>query len=224
MIAVPGIGWIEPGGHGAVRTGVRVNAAPRKEEVFLRPVKNFGRLDAVSRMTCLAVGLALKDSGLTYPLGRDGEAGIVGANAAGCLEADMSYFRDYLQGGRTLGRGNLFIYTLPTSPLAEAAIHFALTGALFYVTGDGSPLALAVSEAAGIIRTGGASIMLAGRADTRSALYLALADKSACPREPLCGISEAEDIVRKDLGISGTIGEFEGIIGNEGAEAAGASL
>ena len=35
--------------------------------------------------------------------------------------------------GSTLGRGNLFIYTLPSSPLAEAAIHFGLTGKLLYL-------------------------------------------------------------------------------------------
>jgi len=42
-------------------------------------------------------------------------------------------FLDYVQAGRKLGRGSLFIYTLPSSPLAEAAIHFGLQGPVLYI-------------------------------------------------------------------------------------------
>ena len=79
------------------------------------------------------MALALKDAGRSYPLGPDNTVGIVGSAPEGCLDADLAYFSDYVKCGRTLGRGNLFIYTLPTSPLAECAIHFALEGPLLYV-------------------------------------------------------------------------------------------
>ena len=43
---------------------------------------------------------------------------------------------DYVESGRTLARANLFIYTLPSSPLAEAAVHFGLQGPLVYLRGE----------------------------------------------------------------------------------------
>lgn len=59
--------------------------------------------------------------------------GLIGTNRAGSLEANRLYFSDYLQAGRVLARGNLFVYTLPSSPLAEAAIHFGFQGPMLYM-------------------------------------------------------------------------------------------
>jgi len=52
----------------------------------------------------------------------------------GAVAANAAYFKDFVDCGRTMGRGNLFIYTLPSSPLAEASIHFGLQGPLLYAT------------------------------------------------------------------------------------------
>ncbi|MGQ9499188.1 MAG: hypothetical protein ACUVQ6_02265 [Dissulfurimicrobium sp.] len=61
------------------------------------------------------------------------------------------YFRDYLDSGRRLARGALFIYTFPSSLLGEAAIHFGLKGPLFRVSVPGGGLSIAVSMAADML-------------------------------------------------------------------------
>ena len=140
-IRVPGIGWIDGQAFGCVRRNERtvyggqadVPAPWRRPDLLGGPVKNIGRFDAVSRLTCCACALALRDAGLSVDECRKQAIGLVGANAEGSLAANRAYFTDYLQAGRKLGRGNLFIYTLPTSPLAEAAIHFGLQACLLYV-------------------------------------------------------------------------------------------
>lgn len=54
--------------------------------------------------------------------------GILGTSISGSTDTNLAYFKDYIQAGRIMARGNLFIYTLASSPLAEAAIHFGLAG------------------------------------------------------------------------------------------------
>jgi len=130
-ISVRGIGWLTKEGYGCVRSELRQayelgEGAHTlvKRDIFSHPFKNFARLDAISRMTAYAVSLALQDGGIEYSPIRKQDIGIVGTSAEGSLRSDIEYFRDYLESGRTLSRGNLFIYTLPSSPLGEAAIHF----------------------------------------------------------------------------------------------------
>ncbi len=134
-ISVHGIGWLTKEGYGCIRSELRhayevgegAHTLP-KRDIFSHPFKNFGRLDTISKMTAYAVSLALQDAGIEYsPIGKQ-DIGIVGTNAEGSLRSDIEYFRDYLEGGRTLSRGNLFIYTLPSSPIGEAAIHFGFLG------------------------------------------------------------------------------------------------
>ena len=72
----------------------------------------------------------------------------------------MAYFQDYVSGGRKLGRGNLFIYTLPTSPAAEAAIHFGLAGPLLYVGRSVSAPVDALQDSVGILADRLAGVVL----------------------------------------------------------------
>ena len=73
--------------------------------------------------------------------GQKRNIGLMGASEAGCLASNRAYFQDYLGGGRTLARANLFVYTLPSSPLAESAIHFGLMGPMVYMGFPGGGLA-----------------------------------------------------------------------------------
>lgn len=56
------------------------------------------------------------------------------------MSSDLKYYRDFLEFGGTAGRANLFLYTLPTSPLGEASVHFGLTGPLAFISEPGRPL------------------------------------------------------------------------------------
>ncbi len=101
--------------------------------ILAYPVENFGRFNRQAKLINLAVALALYDANISYAKAKKKAIAILGSTPNGCLEANLAYFRDYWEAGRTLGRGNLFIYTLPSSPLAEAAIHFGFTGKLLYL-------------------------------------------------------------------------------------------
>lgn len=201
MALLRGAGWIDDAGYGTVREGGEFAGVPPRNEIFSIPFRNFGRLDVSSRATGYAVALALKDAGVEYPIMDGVRAGIVGTSANGCLESDAGYFADYLKGDRILGRGNLFIYTLPTSPLAEAAIHFGLTGPLFYVNAGRGRLAAAIGHAGEVMRDHDLDMMLAGVVDGNAALYAVLAAGGTPGGAPVCGIEQAVRSLREDGGV-----------------------
>ena len=179
-VGVLGVGWADELAGGGVRRSVRspglaaLRAAGGRGGPFAYPVRNFPRFDAVSRLTCMACALALQDAELGYAEGVKMDVGLLGTNAAGALEANRSYFTDYVQAGRKLGRGSLFIYTLPSSPLAEAAIHFGLQGPVLYIGSSGEATAAILRTAADMVGSGEAGGMLAVRAGAGDAICFAL--------------------------------------------------
>ena len=122
-ISVYGIGWLTAAGYGCIGSGVQVSYGPaegldtHRQAIFPRPFRNFGRLDDASRMTASVVALALRDAALSPSPTCKQDIGIAGTSREGSLVSDLNYFNDYVENGRTLSRGNLFIYTLPSSPL-----------------------------------------------------------------------------------------------------------
>ncbi len=144
---IKGRGWIKDGQCGCDRRGLLwqydnlqlLSAQLLKCAVLAYPIENFGRFDAASRLVVISAALALHDAGIPYAKGKKQDIGILGTSPDGALDADLAYFRDYAQAGRKLGRGNLFIYTLPSSPLAEAAIHFGLQGPSAYIRQANNP-------------------------------------------------------------------------------------
>src|SRR5574337_775506 len=175
-ISVHGIGWLTKQGYGCISSGLRQDfasgegpASLPKKGIFSHPFKNFGRLDALSKAAAYGVALALQDAGIEYSPVHKQDIGIIGTGRQGSLSADIEYFRDYIEGGRKLSRGNLFIYTLPSSPFGEAAIHFGLAGPLLYVADRGRSLLplLAVAEETVLARE--ARFMIVGRAEEQEA-------------------------------------------------------
>jgi hypothetical protein len=103
------------------------------------------------------------------------EIGLLAARSEGLLRANEEYFRDYVAMGRTLGRGNLFIYTLATSALGEVAIALSLTGPSMFIQADARPLAALVRHGEQLIADGEAGGMLALWSDSSAAVCLAIA-------------------------------------------------
>lgn len=211
--AVHGIGWLSPSGYGTVGSCVEQSFAPGetlrttdRAGLFSKAVKNFGRLDDVSRLTLAAVSLALRDGAVDPSPENKLNIGIVGAASAGSLLTDREYFADYLANGRKLSRANLFIYTLPSSPLGEAAIHFGLTGPLLYQATAADSLATAAGTAAGIIAEGGAAMMLAGELWGDEALYLLIGDGSG---RPLCTLEEALAVTVPFAGVAAMVDKLK---------------
>ncbi len=214
MISVTGIGWISRKEFGCIKSGIRESYSYGefpKQKIFSYPNKNFGRLDNVSKMTCAAAALALKDAGIDYSPGLKHDMGIVSTNASGCMETDIHYFKDYLDCGRTLARGNLFIYTLPSSPSGEAAIYFGLQGPLLYITHEGRSVVTAVETASGMILGRDASMMIAGTGGEEHAIYFVLINGYSSGANVLCDIERAEKILRKKMSFSRLIKEFSNL-------------
>lgn len=201
-INVLGIGWFTADAYGCIRSGVRqelergeaVTQVLARKGFFHHPFRNLGRLDVLSRMTAYAVALALRDAGIGYEPGRKKDIGIIITSKHGSLLADQDYFEDYVGSGRTLGRGNLFIYTLPSSPAGESAIHFGLLGPMFYAAGAGNSLIPLIEEAESIVSAGEAEAMLVGIAEAQEALYMVLAAEHEHSQQQICGVDAAREI------------------------------
>jgi hypothetical protein len=136
---VVGSGWIGQRGFGS---GPRTDAVwGRPEDLAIhvssppggKASRNYGRFDLPTRLVCHAVELALRDAGYGSERQLPEGTGLIGAGDVGTLAANLAYFGDYCEHGKVLGRSNLFVYTLPTSVIAEAAIHFRLRGPLFFL-------------------------------------------------------------------------------------------
>jgi hypothetical protein len=138
-----------------------------------RPVKYFTRMTGESRFCLCAASLALK--GADWWERASGEIGLLAAGSEALLSANEEYFRDYVASGRTLGRGNLFIYTLATSALGEVAIALSLTGPSMFIQDDARPLAALVRHGEQLVADGEAGGMLALWSDSSAAVCFAIA-------------------------------------------------
>lgn len=94
--------------------------------------KNFGRFDQVSLTTYAAALWACVDAGLPFTQVKR-RVGIIGFNQQGALDSNQAFFADYVNAGRNSARSNLFVYTLPTTPLAEVALFCGFTGPVWYM-------------------------------------------------------------------------------------------
>ena len=215
MISLCGMGWINKEEYICAQQekAVSFNRSSSfdglsRRDVFSSPFKNFGRLDEVSKLVCYAIALALKDAGVSYDCSLKKDMGLIGTNVAGPLQSDIDYFCDYIEGGRKLSRGNLFLYTLPSSPLGEAAIHFGLQGPVFYMSSAPATLPTVLRTAAEMLMLGETESVLAGMNTKDEAAYMVLMEDPAPGQQVLCDISEALPIVEKGLSLRGMVEEF----------------
>ena len=204
MIALCGMGWIDKEEYICVMKNMLVRYKDftsfdglLRTGIFPCAFKNFGRLDEVSKLVCYAVALALKDAGNAYDCIHKQDMGIIGTNSNGSLQADIDYFRDYIDSGRKLSRGNLFLYTLSSSPLGEAAIHFGLQGPVFYMSSGHASLTAVLRTASEMLMLGETQSVLAGMNTEDEAAYIVLIKDPAPRQQVLCDVSEALPIIEK---------------------------
>lgn len=180
-VSIISAGWITSTGYGTLRSGDEYLFSQgetvysvAKSAIFTRPVRNFGRLDRLSRITLATVALALKDASIDSSPDNKVSIGIIGSNSNGSLETDGAFFSDYLENGRKLARANLFIYTLPSSPLGEAAIHFGLKGPLLYTAYSENSVQTLLTCSSEMIAAGEAGMLLAGTTNGDEGVYFLL--------------------------------------------------
>lgn len=144
--------------------------------------RNFGRFSPEVRLAFCAANRALENAGIQRDAGL--RIGVIACNRVGSERANFAYFDDYVRSGRRLGRGQLFVYTLPTSVAAECAIACRLTGPLLYVAGSDAPAFRAEEAARGLLAEGSADAVLV---------------LSSNPEEALAAVWTAERIQAKEL-------------------------
>ncbi|HBH61406.1 MAG TPA: hypothetical protein DDX85_06660 [Nitrospiraceae bacterium] len=211
MISVIGIGWMNGQEYGCILKNIREfysDGIFPKKKIFPFSYKNIGRLDHVSKLTCAAVALALQDAGIACVPEHKHDAGIISTNVSGSFETDMRYFRDYLDSGRTLSRGNLFIYTLPSSPSGEAAIYFGLQGPLLYIAAGNNSMGNVLKTAADMLIDHEARVMLAGASEADHAFYFVLKGEAYSGGNILCSYDDAMKVVKKELCLREMVNEF----------------
>ena len=198
MIDLTGVGWFDAAGGGCAgigcwpERGVHWPAARLEtaSELCGHPLKNRARFPQGVTLCCAATALALRAAGIHYGPGRYLPTGMLCTGSAPVLDANLAYFRDYVDNGRQLGRGNLFIYTLPTSGVAEASIHFGLRGPQFHIGVSGPPLTALLHAAIGVVQAGDTPSMLAFWGDAAAAVCFAVA---ALPAGPQAAFAPAAD-------------------------------
>ena len=168
-IEISGIGWIKKGICGQFFKNLsydydELRSAPSllvQKSILPSVINKFNSFDTVSKATCCAVALGLDDANISFMTHKMEDVGIIGTNQSGCLESNLKYFKDYVAGGRNLARGKLFIYTLPSTPYAAAAIHFNCQGPLIYTGSSQAQTSSLLIQAKNMVSTDQASGMLA---------------------------------------------------------------
>jgi hypothetical protein len=198
MNVVAGIGWIDRREYGCVRRRLRksypdlrsLRSTLQEDAVFSYPVKGFGKYDRVSQMTCCVAALAFYDAGMSYSEDRKRDIGILGTNSDGCLQSNLDFFNDFVKNGRTLGRANLFVYTLPSIPVAEAAIYFKCQGPLLYMGYSREPVASLLRQSDRMILRGETTAMVAVRASEEDAQCFILRRRDDVSTESVLALEE----------------------------------
>jgi hypothetical protein len=148
-------------------------------------------------MTCCSTALAFSDAGVPYSKDHKQDIGIVGTNSDGCLQSNLDFFEDFVRNGRRLGRANLFVYTLPSIPVAEAAIHFKCQGPLLYLGFSREPIASLLRQSDRMILREEAAAMVAVRASEKNAQCFMLRRKGEAGTESALALEQVVEVAKR---------------------------
>ena len=214
MNVIAGIGWITSKEYGCVMKQLHrpysdmgsLRLELQDDSVLSCPVKGFGKYDLVSKMTCCVSALALYDAGMPYSEGQKQDIGILGTNSDGCLQSNLDFFEDFVANGRTLGRAKFFVYTLPSIPVAEAAIHFKCRGPLLYMGFPGKQVPSLLRQSDRMVLRGESAAMLAVGASEADAQCFVVRGEQEAPAGSVLGLNEVIDIAERTTSAEELIG------------------
>jgi|GEM_PF-3469449 len=211
---VSGIGWFSESGCGSQRLGYQKEFKDTKvlyrlledEGIFNASLDKARWFSTGSRRYCFAAALALRDSFEDPGAFRSSAAdtGMLSLSRDGSLKANLDYFRDYLQSGRKSARGNLFIHTLPTSPLADISMAFGFKGPLFHLASAEPQLGLLLDRSEALSRRSKELNLLCCISDESSVLCFFLTPQGPDRRPGDLSLSE----LRKHAGHLGSFREI----------------
>ncbi|MCK5681427.1 hypothetical protein KAI46_11520 [bacterium] len=176
---VTGIGWVNASGFGwgtKNKLPVWGRGTPQVPHATLKSLKGgsrFGRLDLFSQIGVAAVGLALQDAGrlqqtetnpnksnpihASEPL----SIGLVCSTTSSCSLTDHSFYDTVIENPHLASPG-LFVYTLATSFLGEAALRFSIKGSSIAIIEPQPSASDALCTSIEELTTGDEDIMIAG--------------------------------------------------------------
>ena len=214
MNVVAGIGWITQTEYGCTTRQLRrsysdlasLRSELRDDSVLSYPVKGFAKYDLVSKMTCCVSALAYYDAGMSYFESQKQDVGILGTNSDGCLQSNLDFFEDFVANGRTRGRAKFFVYTLPSIPVAEAAIHLKCRGPVLYLGFPGKRVPSLLRQSDRMILRGEAEAMLAVSASEEDAQCFVLRREQNAPADRVLGLEEVVDVAERMSSVEEMIG------------------
>jgi hypothetical protein len=110
----------------------------------------WGRMTPLCRLMIYEVGTLLRAEGILSDSGSCSQSGqivgLIGATRRGSLNTDRAFLESMAR-GPGLASPALFGYTLPNSPLAEAASHYGLVGPVYAIFKNQEPLTRSIEEA-----------------------------------------------------------------------------
>ncbi|MCF6175210.1 MAG: hypothetical protein L3J71_05550 [Victivallaceae bacterium] len=127
--------------------------------MFSGELSEFKRMSVKSKQSVLGAALALFDAEIA-PSDDCGNIAVITGNQECCEAENSRYFEDYVKYGRVMGRGNLFVNTLPTTPVAEISMAFKLQGPLYFITAIADTSATLLQEAELLLENGEADKVL----------------------------------------------------------------
>ena len=170
---VLGLGWVTAAGLGTGRGAKPFvwseGELPRLtgRTVFPEGHPRFGRMDRLSKIGLAAIAATVRDAEACGFVAK-GRTGIIVGTGQGCRETDRAYYDTVIPEEGRFASPNLFAYTLPTSLLGEAALHFGLTGPTYVLYPAAGDELAGLEHALDELACGGAEAMLVGWCDTIS--------------------------------------------------------
>jgi 3-oxoacyl-[acyl-carrier-protein] synthase II len=170
MASITGIGVVCAGSMGCGRDRPRVNRAAgplpllRPKEIFRVPCQRFNRMDAFTQYSMVAIAFALRDAGLEE-WDQKRPIGITASSAYGCLDTDIRYYNTVMPQNGALASPQMFAYTLASSFLGEAAIHFGLDGPSYVLNERPRDHRMCLMTALLSLSAGECDTLLAGASD-----------------------------------------------------------
>jgi hypothetical protein len=141
-------------------------------------ISNFRRISINSKLYSILSGLSLYDSNIELNAENKENTGIISCTHKAATPDNEKYFKDYISAGRRMARGNLFVYTLPTSPLGEVAISYQLKGPLFYSNYSEDRLEMFIEQAEFMLNTNQAENLICIFTDKLSEICLFFANNN----------------------------------------------
>ena len=170
MAFIMGVGWVLPGSMGYGRNRQWIDPVPgplpalRPKDIFRVPCPRFGRMDAFTQYSMAAIAFALRDAGLEE-WDQKRPIGIIASSVNGCLDTDFRYYETVIPKNGILASPQLFAYTLASSFLGEAAIHFGLDGPCYVLSEQPGDHQMCLKTALLSLSAGECDTLLSGVSD-----------------------------------------------------------